>query len=146
MWLDNLRDLRKKTGLSYKQIGEKENLPERTVARIFSGDTTDPRIDTLRKIAHALGGSMDEILAESDFRLPTPQVEALKKEISSLSAVVAEMSANESMLKAEIAVLKDKIVKLTTENDTLRLKLEYEEKIVALHNYYIKRSSENHEQ
>lgn len=145
MWLDNLKELRKKTGLSNKQIAEKAVLPERTIVRIFSGDTDDPRMDTLRKIVYALGGSMDDLLAETDFRLPTPEIESLKKEIASLSATVTEMSTNESMLKAEIAVLKDKNVKLTAENDILRLKLEYEEKIVALHNYYIKRSSDNHE-
>ena len=36
MWLDNIKELKKKTGLSAKQIAEKTNLPERTVARVFS--------------------------------------------------------------------------------------------------------------
>ena len=34
MWLDNLKDLKAKTGMSSKQIAEKTNLPERTVIRI----------------------------------------------------------------------------------------------------------------
>lgn len=145
MWLDNLKELKKKTNMSSKQIAEKTNMSERTISRIFSGDTDAPRMDTLRDIVYAMGGSMDDLLAETDFRLPTPQIENLKKEIASLSATIVELSANESRLKAEIAILKDKNAALTAENDLLRLKLEYEDKIIAIHNYYITRSHDNHE-
>ena len=145
MWLDNLKELKKKTGMSSKQIAEKTNMSERTISRIFSGDTDAPRMDTLRDIVYALGGSMDDLLAETDFRLPTPQIETLKKEIESLLSTIEEMSANEARLKAEITILKEKNAALVSENDVLRLKLEYEDRIIALHNYYIKRSYDNHE-
>ena len=65
MWLDNLKDLKRKAGMSAKQIAEKTNLPERTVTRIFSGDTDNPYVDTLRRIVAVLGGSLDDIFAES---------------------------------------------------------------------------------
>lgn len=47
MWLDNLKELKKRTGMSTKQIADKTNLPERTVTRIFGGDTDNPYVDTL---------------------------------------------------------------------------------------------------
>lgn len=70
MWLDNLKDLKKQSGMSAKQIAEKTNLPERTVSRIFSGDTENPYMDTLRRIVDVLGGSLDDLFVESKVRVP----------------------------------------------------------------------------
>ena len=47
MWLDNIKELKKAKGMSAKQIAEATKLPERTVTRIFSGDTDNPYVDTL---------------------------------------------------------------------------------------------------
>ena len=65
MWLDNLKELKKQTRMSIKQIAEQTNLPERTVNRIFSGDTDNPYVDTLHRIVTVLGGSLDDILADT---------------------------------------------------------------------------------
>lgn len=131
MWLQNLKELKKRVGLSSKQIAEKENLPERTVSRIFSGDTDNPGVDTIRRIIHALGGSWAEIFAETGAVIGDKDLATMKAEVEKLNAEI-------TMLKAENAVLKDKVSSLTSENDLLRLKLEYEEKIASLHNYYMK--------
>lgn len=61
MWLENLKALKKSRGLSCAQIATKANMPERTVARIFSGDTPAPKIDNICDIICALDGSLDEI-------------------------------------------------------------------------------------
>lgn len=134
MWLQNLKELKKRVGLSSKQIAEKENLPERTVSRIFSGDTDNPGVDTIRRIIHALGGSWAEIFAETGAVIGD-------KDLATMKAEVEKLNAELTMLKAENAVLKDKVSSLTSENDLLRLKLEYEEKIASLHNYYMKLKS-----
>ena len=65
MWLENLKELKKKTGMSTKHIAELTNLPERTVIRIFAGDTDNPYVDTLHRIVTVLGGSLDDILTDS---------------------------------------------------------------------------------
>ena len=134
MWLDNLKELKKRKGMSSKQIAELTNLPERTISRIFSGETDAPRIDTLRRIVTILDGSLDDIFAESGSVVADADHTALQKEVDRLTGELA-------LLKAEVALLKDKNASLSAENDLLRLKLEYEEKIVALHNYYMKHSS-----
>ena len=36
MWLDNLKELKEKSGMTSKQIADKSRLPERTVVRIFA--------------------------------------------------------------------------------------------------------------
>lgn len=136
MWLENLKELKKSKGMSSKQIAEKANLPERTVSRIFSGDTPNPYIDTLYHIVAVLDGSLDDILADSKTVVGNKNLVALQEEVDKLNAET-------SILQAENAMLKDKVVTLTTENDILRMKLEHKEEIISLHNYYIKLKSNN---
>lgn len=136
MWLDNLKELKKNKGMSTKQIAEKTNLPERTVARIFSGDTDAPRVDTLRRIVAVLDGSLDDIFAESGSVVANANLLALQAEANKLSADIAS-------LKDEIVRLKDKNTSLEAENDCLRLTLAHKEEIISLHNYYNKLKSSN---
>lgn len=131
MWLDNLKELKKAKGMSSKQIAEATNLPERTVARIFSGDTPNPYVDTLYRIVVVLGGSLDDILTDSKAIVGSKTSAALQEEVDRLTA-------DNGMMSAELAVLRDKVVTLTAENDLLRLKLEHKEEIIAIHNYYNK--------
>jgi transcriptional regulator with XRE-family HTH domain len=134
MWLDNLKELKKSKGMSTKQIADATNLPERTVNRIFSGDTDNPYVDTLHRIVSVLGGSLDNILADTKTVVGSTDLITLQNDIDRLN--------NEAtILQAEIAILKDKVVTLTAENDMLRMKLEHKEEIIALHNYYIKKTN-----
>ena len=124
MWLDNLKEMKKRTGMSSKQIAEATNLPERTVCRIFSGDTENPYMDTLRRIVAVLGGSLDDLFAESKLRIANTDLIALQAEFDKL--------------QAENVTLKDENATLKCENDRLRLTLEHKEEIISLHNYYNK--------
>lgn len=136
MWLDNLKELKKKTGMSAKQIAEKTNLPERTVARILSGDTDNPYVDTLHRIVTVLGGSLDDILADTKVVVATESLVEVKE-----NANVIE--AERDLITAENAILKDKVVALTAENDMLKMQLKHKEEIIALHNYYNKLKPSN---
>ncbi len=131
MWLDNLKELKRVKGMSSKQIADKTNLPERTVVRIFSGDTDNPYVDTLRRIVAVLDGSLDDIFAEGTAVVGSKNLKALQEDVDATKA-------ERDVLAAEIAILKDKVTALTAENDLLRLKLEHKEEIIALHNYYNK--------
>lgn len=129
MWLDNLKELRKKTGMSAKQIAEQTNLPERTVCRIFSGDTDNPYVDTLRRIVAVLGGSLDDLFAES-------KIVVGSQDLLSLQSEVDRLTAENGLITAENVILKDKVITLNAEIDILRMKLEHKEEIINLHNYY----------
>lgn len=124
MWLDNLKNLKKQSGMSAKQIAEKTNLPERTVSRIFSGDTENPYMDTLRRIVDVLGGSLDDLFVESKVRVANTDLIALQAEYDKLSSEAGE-------LRAENVRLKDKNAALEVENDHLRLSLEHKEEMLA---------------
>ena len=131
MWLDNLKELKKSKGLTSKVIAEMTNLPERTVVRIFSGDTPNPYVDTLYRIVAVLGGSLDDILADSKTVVGSTNLITLQADVDRLGSELA-------MAQAENAILKDKVGVLTAENDMLRMKLEHKEEIIAIHNYYNK--------
>lgn len=131
MWLDNLKELKKTKGMSSKQIAEATNLPERTVARIFSGDTPNPYVDTLYRIVVVLGGSLDDVLSDSKAVVGSKNLIALQEEVDRLNT-------ENATLKDENGALKDEAATLRAENVMLRLKLEHKEEIIALHNYYNK--------
>ena len=143
MWLDNLKELKKAKGMTAKQIAEKTNLPERTVNRIFSGDTDNPYVDTLRRIVAVLGGSLDDLFAESKIIVGDQGLAALQEEVNKLTAEIERLKTEIALLTTENNILKDKNVTLSAEIDLLRLKLEHKEEIIAIHNYYNKlRSSD----
>lgn len=129
MWLDNLKSLKHRTGLTAKQIAEKTNLPERTVSRIFSGETPNPYVDTLHRIVTVLGGSLDDILADT------------KAVVAHESLVEAQetadvMEAQRDLKAAENEVLLAKVAALTAEVDLLKKELNHKEELLALHKYY----------
>ena len=131
MWLDNLKELKKKTGKSVKQIADDTNLPERTINRIFAGETENPYIDTLHRIVTSLGGSLDDILTDTKVVVSEAKIVDLKESVDIVSA-------ERDLLLAENVILKDKITTLTAEVDLLKMQLNHKEELLALHNYYNK--------
>jgi transcriptional regulator with XRE-family HTH domain len=131
MWLDNIKELKKSKGMSVKQIAEKTNLPERTVNRIFSGETDNPYVDTLHRIVTVLDGSLDDILADT-------KVVVGEHNLVTLQENVEVVTAERDLIVAENAMLKEKVTALTSENELLKLKLMHKEELLALHNYYNK--------
>ena len=127
--------------MSFKQIAEMTNLPERTVARIFSGDTDNPYVDTLHRIVSVLGGSLDSILADSKAVVGNTNLSVLQEDIDRLNSEVDRLTRELSLLSAENNVLKNKLNALSSENDLLHIKLEHKEEIISLHNYYNKLKS-----
>jgi transcriptional regulator with XRE-family HTH domain len=131
MWLDNIKELKKAKGMSAKQIAEATKLPERTVTRIFSGDTDNPYVDTLHRIVTVLGGSLDDILADTKVVVGDANLVTLQENVD-------VVTAERDLITAENAILKDKVATLTAENDMLKMQLKHKEEIIALHNYYNK--------
>ena len=64
-FLERLRTLKDKSGLTTKQIAEKCDIPESTVTRIFSGKTPNPTIITVMALTKAMGGQAADIFDDN---------------------------------------------------------------------------------
>lgn len=59
MNIEQLRLEKKRRKMTLQQIADLSGIPKRTVDDIFSGHTTNPRVNTLKAIENALGLSME---------------------------------------------------------------------------------------
>ena len=58
----NIKKYRNKLGISQDTLSKRANLAFHTIAKIETGATSDPRIETVKKIADALGVSLDDLM------------------------------------------------------------------------------------
>ncbi len=59
-----LTDLKSKGNFSWNDLSNMSGLPDATIRKIFSGETADPRFDTVVKLVTAMGGSLNDIVSE----------------------------------------------------------------------------------
>jgi transcriptional regulator with XRE-family HTH domain len=136
MWLENLKELKKKTGMSTKQIAEKTNLPERTISRILAGVTDHPYADTLDLIVKALGYDLGDIFADTKVIVATDDLVEIKESVD-------VVEAERDLTNVENEMLKTKVAAMTTEIELLKKELQHKDEIIALHNYYNKLKPSN---
>ena len=58
---DYLNTLKIKGNFTCAEISKLSGIPEPTVRKILSGETADPRFETIVKLVASMGGSMDDI-------------------------------------------------------------------------------------
>ena len=58
-----LKYLKINGNFSWHDISAASGLPEATIRKIFSGETADPRFETVVRLVSAMGGSLDKINA-----------------------------------------------------------------------------------
>ena len=134
-WLKNLNDLKDKTNKSFKQIAEGTHQPERTIIRIFKGETENPTITTLIPIVNYLGGNLSEVFADTCAIVGGANLEALQKEKDLLKA-------DYDILITEHNLLKNENASLTARNELLEMKLMYTEKLLLVYEKFDKLKSE----
>lgn len=59
---NNIRKYRNKLGISQDILSKRANLAFHTIAKIEAGSTPNPTIDTVKKIADALGITLDDLM------------------------------------------------------------------------------------
>ena len=65
VYLKNLKKLRKKKGWSQEKLAREACISYQTLIKIEQGRIKNPRLDTLIKLAKALGVSIDKLLGSS---------------------------------------------------------------------------------
>ena len=142
-WLINLIELKNQTDISLKQIAEKENLSEKSVSNVFLGKSKNPGVDLIRRIIHAIGGKWNDIFGESGAVIGGQDLVTLQAKVDELTEEVDRLTQSLRIASLDLAVQKDKVLALENENKLLLLKIEYEEKLIAVHNFYNKLNSNN---
>lgn len=103
--IEYLRQLKKKSHMTNQQIAEKSNIPESTVARIFSGKTPNPTMTTVVAMTRAMGGSPADLLEKAEENLPADSLadlseptrrDAEKEQETADSAVTLSVSDSDS--------------------------------------------------
>ena len=138
MWLDNLKALKAEKGMTSKQIADATKLPERTVSRIFSGETEHPRIDTIGIIVDALGGTLSDVFADTNVIVATETLEEVKETLEEVKGTANVMEAERDLVKIENERLKIENANMVTELKLLQKELLHKEELLALHNFYSK--------
>jgi len=59
---DNIKRYRKKLKLTQESLSRKADISYNTVIKLESGGITDPRMETLKKLASALDIGIDELV------------------------------------------------------------------------------------
>lgn len=134
MWRERIIEEMTAKNISKKTMAERMETTEKTVSRLLSDKSKSPYITTVLEAGAAVGLSPIELFAETGLIVGSETLAKLQTDIDRLNNEV-------SLLQAELAIQKDKVCILTTENDMLRMKLEHKEEIISLHNYYIKKSN-----
>lgn len=61
MWLDNLNQLKKNSGMTIEQISIASSVPKGTLNKLFSGQTKDPQLSTVSAVVHCMGYTLDDL-------------------------------------------------------------------------------------
>lgn len=61
MWLDTFNEMRKKSEMSLDEISSKSGVPKGTLAKITSGITKAPPLETMRKLVYSMGYTLDDL-------------------------------------------------------------------------------------
>ena len=89
-------------------------VPEATIRRIFSGDTPDPRFDTIARLTTAMGGSLDEILngkkneekkEEKPFDVISSLIAAYETRIAEIKEYIVSLKRDKKVLAISTGVL-----------------------------------------
>ena len=104
-----LNALKAKAGLSCAEWSNLSDVPEATIRKILSGETPDPRFETIVKLVTSAGGSLDDAVgAKKQSEIENNAVTVLKEAYESRIAALHERI--DDIKKYAEAVHRDKVM------------------------------------
>lgn len=105
-----LNELKTKTRITCAEWSKLSNVPEATIRKILSGETADPRLETIVRMVASVGGSMDDIVRiKKEAEIETNAVLTLKKSnearISDLKEHMQSLRKDKKVLSIVVGVL-----------------------------------------
>lgn len=105
-----LNDLKNKVKISCAEWSKLSNVPEATIRKILSGETDDPRLETVARLVVSAGGSMDDLVGikkeekiEANAMLTLK--EAYESRIADIKEHMSSLKRDKTMLALVAAVL-----------------------------------------
>ena len=117
MVMDRLKALQIKADISCAEWSNLSTVPEATIRKILSGETPDPRFDTVVKLVTSVGGSVDDIVGvkkekaiEDNAVLVLKEayesrIEALRERVEDLKKYAESLHKDKKMLGIVVVVL-----------------------------------------
>ena len=137
MWLDNLKEIKKKSGMTTKQISEKSKIPERTINRIFAGESDHPYADTLDLIVKAMGDyDLGDIFADINVVIATESIVEVKEAVEELTAEQDNLLAYNTRLEKDLIAKDTEIQNLRDE--LARRESQHKDELIELVKYFTK--------
>ena len=131
MLKDRLKAFQIKIGLNCTEWSKGSTVPEATIRKILSGETPDPRFDTIAKLVTPFGGSLDDLIGvkkeveiennavivlkeayESRIAAQADRIEALHERIDDIKKYAESLHRDKKMLCVALVVLASIIVSL----------------------------------
>lgn len=110
-----LKYLKTNGNFSWHDISAASGLPEATIRKIFSGETADPRFETVVRLVSAMGGSLDKINAIEKVE------QAEITEDSQIKALVAVKDVYEERIKDLKTAFEEQIQSLKKDKKILMI-------------------------
>ena len=123
--------------MTTKQIAEKSKIPERTINRIFAGESDHPYADTLDLIVKAMGDyDLGDIFADTNVVIATESIVEVKETVN-------ELTAEQDSLLADNTKMKEALIAKETEIQDLRDELarresQHKDELIELVKYFTK--------
>lgn len=74
MWLNNLNKMKKISKKTLDEISTESGIPKGTLNKLFSGQTKDPQLSTIKSVVHTLGYTLDD-LSNDDFDIHNENID-----------------------------------------------------------------------
>lgn len=141
MWLDNLKEMKKKSGMTSQQIADKSRIPLRTINRIFAGESDHPYADTLDLIVKAMGDyDLGDLFSDTNVVIATESIVEVKE-------VVEELEAEQDTLLSDNQALRDELIAkeaelLALRDELARRESQHKDELIELVKYFTKIKSQ----
>lgn len=140
MWNERIIEAKKEQKITPKMMSERTrgHLPERTIVRILSGETPNPRIDTIIELGAAVGLSPQELFADTNAVAATETLVEVKENLAEVKETAEVVEAEKDLAIAELKMLRAKTAAQEVEIALLKEKLQHKEELLAVYNYFTK--------
>ena len=140
MWLERILEEKKHLGFTTKEMSErtKGTLPERTIVRILTKETENPRIDTIIDLGASVGLTPSELFADDTIVEAAETIVEVKETLVEAQKAAEVIEAQKDIVTAELEMLRAKTAAQDVEIALLKAKLQHKEELLAVYNYFTK--------